>query len=526
MSDSLARGSVTELTGPAVARTPTSRDGEVTHRIGEPERIVIVGAGFGGYFAARKLARKLRPSKAHITVISDVDGLLYQPLLPEVAVGALDPRAIVVPLATTLKGVHLIRGRVDDVDLDLKTVSVVTASGTTRRVPFDRLLLTPGGVTRVFDIPGLHEHALGFKTVAEALYLRDLLLQRMEQANDETDPAARQKLLSFVVVGAGYAGTELVAQLARMSTRLLKVFPLVRATDLRWMLLDMAPTVMPELGPSLGLRAVEILQQRGIDVRLGTSISKITRSAATLTDGTRVDGATVVWCAGVAPNPLMASTGLATVRGRLVVDAELRVHGRADIYAVGDAAAVPNLRGLPDRDGAYPLCPPTAQHAMRQGRTVARNISADVRGRSRRAYRHRDLGLVVDLGGPHAVARPLGLALRGRPAKIVTRCYHVFALPTTRRRLRALAGWLLSGSTPDDVAFGLALKRFALAANEHVGVAVPGTAHHRGAPISDPRQQPRARKPAAVIGPDAAVSFRAVPAATTSSSASSRGERR
>jgi len=292
----------------------------------------------------------------------------------------------------------------------------------------------------------------------------------MQLANDEPEPVARRRLLSFVVVGAGYAGTELVAQMSRTSTQLLTVFPLICATDLNWMLLDTAATVMPELGPALGRRALNVLQRRGIDVRLRTSVQEITLTATRPTDGTSVDGAVVVWCAGVTPNPLMA-----TDRGRLVVDADLRVRDHTDLYAIGDAAAVPNLRGTPDQNGTYPLCPPTAQHAMRQGRAVADNIIADLRNRYRRPYRHRDLGLVVDLGGPDAVTRPLGIDLSGRSAKWVTRGYHLFALPTTRRRLRAAAGWGLAGPLPDDVAFGLAAVP-ALAVDEDP--PAPGTGRH------------------------------------------------
>lgn len=443
----------------------------------EPERIVIVGSGFGGYFAARRLGRKLRVSRAQISIISDADSLLYQPLLPEVAVGALDPRSVAVPIST-LKRVHLVRGHVRAIDIDAKVISVITPSGTEGLVPYDRLVLAAGGVTRVSDTPGVREHALGFKTVAEAMYLRDLVLRRMEQANDEEDPATRRKLLSFVVVGGGYAGTELVAQMARLSRSLLRRFPSVSADDVRWMLLSMSTSVMPELGVKLALSATNVLLARGVDVRFATSVREVTARSALLTDGTVVDGATVVWCAGVAANPIATTSGLPTQRGRLLVDPDLRVPGHPDVYGIGDAAAVPDLRGRPDSTGAYPLCPPTAQHAMRQGRAVARNVVADVLGRGRRNYRHRDLGTVVDLGGSKGVARPLGIPLRGLAAKIVARGYHIYALPTLRRRLRALAGWALAGRVGDDVAFGWLPSPSVLAAGEHVLQlpALPGPA--------------------------------------------------
>ena len=432
-----------------------------------PEHVVIIGGGFSGFFAARRINGRVAARNAQVTLITDLDALWYQPLLPEVAVGALDPRSIAVPLTTVLKRVHLVRGRATSIDTGQQTVAVEDVGGVERLVRYDRLLITAGSVSRLLGISGLAEHGIGFKTAAEALYLRDLVLQRLEMAADHTDQARRRQLLSFVVVGAGYAGTELAAQMAYMTSRLTRMFPAIEAGDLRWMLLDVGEKVMPELGESLGDRALDVLRRRGVDVRLGTSVERITRSGAHLTDGSFVPGAVVVWCAGVSPSPIVAATGLPTTRGRLTVDADLRVVGHPKIYAAGDAAAVPDLSKPAAENGSHPLCPPTAQHAMRQGDAVARNIIADIRSRPRRPYRHRDLGLVVDLGGPQAVARPLGIPLRARLAKLVTRGYHVFALPSGQRRARVVAGWLLAGHRPDDVSLGILPLTAALAHGEH-----------------------------------------------------------
>jgi NADH:ubiquinone reductase (H+-translocating) len=432
-----------------------------------PERVVIVGGGFSGFFAARRISRKLTARQAQVTLITDLDALLYQPLLPEVAVGALDPRSIAVPLATALKRVHLVRGRAAKLDTDQQTVTVNSAGGRERLVQYDRLLITAGSVSRLPGIPGLAEYSVGFKTAAEALYLRDLVLRRMEVADSETDSYRRQQLLTFFVVGAGYAGTELVAQMSHMTHRLAARFPGIKTDDLRWMLLDVGEKVMPELGQSLGDHALGVLRERGVHVRMGSSVESITESGVHLTNGSFILGATVVWCAGVSPSPIVAATGLPTTRGRLTVDAELRVAGHSNIYAAGDAAAVPDLSKPAAEDGSRLLCPPTAQHAMRQGSAVARNIVADIRGRPRRPYRHRDLGLVVDLGGPKAVARPLGVPLHGRPAKLITRSYHVYALPSSRRRMRVLTDWILAGRRPDDVSLGILPLTSALARAEH-----------------------------------------------------------
>lgn len=426
--------------------------------------VVVVGGGFGGYFATRALGRQLRRTDARITVISDTDGMLYQPLLPDVAVGALDPRSAAVPLNKTLPHARVLRGRVGSVRLADRVVEVSGPAGS-HDVSYDYLLLAPGAVTRMFDIPGLAEHAVGFKTATEALYLRERVLVQLEAASVESDASARRAMLTFVVVGAGYAGTELTAQMARLSDNLLANFPTIRRGEVTWMLLDMASAIMPELGKKLGESALRVLRARGVDVRLETSLSRVEATSVTLTDGTEVPCCTLVWAAGVTANPLMASLGLPMEKGRLVVRPTLDVEGHPELFAIGDAAAVPDLT---DRSSSGKLCPPTAQHAMRQGPAAARNIAADIAGRPMHAYKHHDLGLVVDLGGSAAVAKPFGVTLSGWVAKFVTRGYHLFALPTMKRRLSVLAGWALAGSKPNDVTFGMVQRDHALAAkSEH-----------------------------------------------------------
>lgn len=447
--------------------TASARRSATTDRTGWPKRIVIVGDGFAGYFAARKLGRALSTDEAHITLICDTDSMLYQPLLPNVAVGLLNPRSIMVPLTTTLRRVHLVRATARRVDLNAQVIQLQSFGGRDERIEYDQLVLAPGSVTRLFDIPGLAEHALGFKTTAEALYLRDLVLRRLEWAADEPDREKRRSLLTFVVVGAGYAGTELVAQSAVMTRAMVDKFSELDASDLHWLLLDTASTVLPELGDHLGQASLKVLKRRGVDVRLKTTIQAMDGDSVTLTDGDVLDGAVVVWCAGVAPSPLIGALGLPTARGRLVVAADLGVPGHPELYALGDAAAVPDLTKPKDQDGHHPVCPPTAQHAMRQGTALAANVIADVRGQPRRDYRHHDLGLVVDLGGSQAAAKPLGVPLTGRLAKAVTLGYHVFALPTLRRRARVLIDWALAGEIGDDVSLGMSDAGPTLASAEH-----------------------------------------------------------
>lgn len=284
------------------ARRPATSAGT-----GTPKRIVIVGDGFAGYFAARKLGRTLSTEEAHITLICDTDSMLYQPLLPNVAVGLLNPRSIMVPLTTTLQRVHLVRAAARWVDLEDRVIELHSFGGRDERLEYDELVLAPGSVTRLFDIPGLAEHALGFKTTAQALYIRDLVLRRMEWAADEPDREKRRRLLTFVVVGAGYAGTELVAQFALMTRAMVSKFSELEVTDLHWLLLDTASVVMPELGDHLGQASLRVLKQRGVDVRLQTTITEMDADRVTLTDGDVLEGAVVIWCAGVEPSPLIGA---------------------------------------------------------------------------------------------------------------------------------------------------------------------------------------------------------------------------
>lgn len=421
-------------------------------------RVLVVGSGFAGFFAARRLQK----AAIDLTVLSATDGMLYAPLLPDVAVGTVDPRSVVVPLASTLPGATLLRGHATGVDLEARVVRYTGAGGAAGTVSYDRLLLAPGSVTRLPGIPGLAEHAIGLKTVTEALYLRDHVLGRLETANELGDPAARRAALTFVVLGAGYAGVELTAQMARLTGNLLPLHPGIHPGEVRWLLVDVAKAVMPELGASLGDTALQLLNRRGVEVRLGISVTAVTASEVTLTDGSTLDCGTLIWCAGITANPLIAALGLPTTQGRLDTDASLRVPGHPDVYAIGDAAAIPDLTTPADEHGTRPVCPPTAQHAMRQASAAARNILADLGHGTARPYRHHDLGLVVDLGGPDAAATPLGVHLRGRLAKLITLGYHLYAMPTGKRRARVALDWALAGDHPDDVALGLPAGQAAL----------------------------------------------------------------
>ncbi|MER6165217.1 NAD(P)/FAD-dependent oxidoreductase [Streptomyces violaceorubidus] len=402
-------------------------------------RIVIVGAGFAGYRTARTLSRLTR-HQADITLLNPTDYFLYLPLLPQVAAGILEPRRVSVSLSGTLPHVRLVLGEADGIDLDGHTVRYTGPEGEEGTLPFDRLVLAAGSVNKLLPIPGVAEHAHGFRGLPEALYLRDHVTRQVELAAASDDRAECAARCTFVVVGAGYTGTEVAAHGAMYTDAQVRKHPMRTGMRPRWMLLDVAPRVMPEMDERLSRTAERVLRQRGVDVRMGTSVKEATHDGVLLTDGTSVDTRTLVWCVGVRPDPLVESLGLPMERGRLLVDPHLQVPGRPELFACGDVAAVPDL----NQPGQY--TPMTAQHAWRHGKVCAQNVAASLGIGERRAYRHRDLGFVVDLGGAKAAANPLGVPMSGPAAGAVTRGYHLAAMPGNR--VRVAADWLLDAVLP------------------------------------------------------------------------------
>ncbi|WP_328437636.1 FAD-dependent oxidoreductase [Streptomyces sp. NBC_00444] len=402
-------------------------------------RIVIVGAGFAGYQAARTLSRLTR-HRAEITLLNPTDYFLYLPLLPQVAAGILEPRRVTVSLSGTLPRVRLVLGEADGVDLDARTVHYSDPEGGAGTLEYDRLVLAVGSVNKLLPIPGVAEHAHGFRGLPEALYLRDHVTRQVELAAAADDPKSCAARCTFVVVGAGYTGTEVAAQGQRYTDAQVRGHPLRGGMRPRWLLLDIAPRVLPELDEHLSRTADRVLRRRGVDVRMGTSVKEATHDGVLLTDGEFVETRTLVWCVGVRPDPLVEGIGQPLERGRLIVDPYLQVPGRPEVFACGDAAAVPDL----NKPGSFTLM--TAQHAWRHGKAVGNNVAASLGIGERRVYRHRDLGFVVDLGGAQAAANPLGVPLAGPLAGAVTRGYHLAAMPGNR--VRVAADWLLDAVLP------------------------------------------------------------------------------
>jgi NADH dehydrogenase len=405
--------------------------------------VLILGGGFGGLYAARKLERSLPPHAAKVTVVTDVNFMLYTPLLPGAAAGTLEPRHVVVPLREHMKRTELLLGHVIGADLDTRRVFVTTAEGEDREVAYDQLIVALGSVSRTMPVPGLREHAVGFKTLSDAIALRNQIIHTLERAESVDDNHARRALLTYVFVGAGYAGLEGLAELQDFAADIVDLYPRSRVDGLRFILVEARDRVMPEISADLAEFATVELRRRGIEVRTGTTVERISADSVELSDGEVVPCRTVAWTAGVRPAPVIAGMGLPLDQtGRIVVDRYCRVEGRDNVWAIGDSAAVPD----PARPGQP--TPPTCQHALRQGRTVAGNVAAALGAGRPKPFTYKTLGVFVDMGHQKAVAETLGIKWRGFPAWFLARTYHLMMMPGVKRQLRLVVDWTV------DLVFG------------------------------------------------------------------------
>jgi NADH dehydrogenase len=409
--------------------------------------VVISGGGFGGLYAARQLERTMPHHSTRITLVNHVNFLLYTPFLPEAAAGTLEPRHVVTPLRDVLAETRLILGSVTGRDAAGRTVSVRDQEGREQELRYDRLLVANGSVSRVVPVPGLSEHAIGFKTLADAIWLRNHVIQSLELAEATDDAELQDQLLTFMFVGGGYAGLEALAELQDFASDALSFYPRATLHGMRWVLVEATGRVLPEIDPSLASYALDQLRGRGIEARLGTTVEEVGSTHARLSTGETIPTRTVVWTAGVTPHPSTGQLGLPLDdRRRVRVDPELRVIGEEDVWAVGDSAAVPD----PARPGSF--CPPTSQHAIRQGRTAGHNIAASLgRGMPSR-FTYKTRGQFVNLGRYKAVASVGGVTLRGFPAWWLARTYHVSQIPGAARKVRAVMDWTIGLPFARDIA--------------------------------------------------------------------------
>jgi NADH dehydrogenase len=396
---------------------------------------LVLGGGFAGSYVARYLG------KAGATVVSPENYMLFTPMLPEAASGTLEPRHVVVPLRQMCPHSQLLVGRAVAHDVAGQRVQV-HAGEQVFWVRYANLVVALGSIVRTLPIPGLAEHALGFKSLAGAIRLRNHVLQRLEAAAADPNPKHRLRELTFVFIGAGYAGVEALAELADLVHDALRHYPELQGAPQRWLLVDAAPKILSEIPTDLGDYAAMLLERRGIDIRVETTLEEVERHSARLSDGELLLTSTVVWTAGVRANPLLAELGLPVdERGRVPVDATLRVSALNRVWALGDCAAVPN-EATP---GAFD--PPTSQHALRQARRLAKNIRGEPR-----PYRYRMLGEVATLGRYKGIANVLGLHFRGFLGWFITRTYHLYQLPLLSRKLRVVTDWTVALFFRRDIA--------------------------------------------------------------------------
>jgi NADH dehydrogenase len=384
----------------------------------------VLGGGFAGSYVARLLGRR------GSTIVSRENFMLYTPLLPEAASGTLEPRHVVVPLRQMCPHAELLLGEVVSHDVERRRVGV-DAIGDRVEISYERLVVALGATTRLLPVPGLAEHGVGFKDLADAIALRNDVLVQLERAAIRPDDPAE---LGFVFVGAGYAGVEALAELNDMAHAALRWYPTLRGVPQRWVLVDAAPKILPEIPRRLGEYAERQLRRRGVEIHVETTLEAYDGREAVLANGTRIPARTLVWTAGVQANPVLGELGLPLdERGRVVVDEILRVAGSERIWALGDCAAVRNCKtpGVLD--------PPTCQHALRQARRLAKNLTGE-----QRRYGYRMLGQVATLGRFKGVAEVPGLRLRGFLGWFVTRTYHLYQLPLFSRKLRVVVDWTVS----------------------------------------------------------------------------------
>lgn len=413
------------------------------------KHVLIVGGGYVGMYTAlrlrKKMRRQLKSGELKITMVAPQSYMTYQPFLPEAAAGNLEPRHVVVSLRRVLPGVTILNGRVTQIDHAGRraTVEVVERADAEpyeiRTIDYDTLVFCPGSISRTLPIPGLAECGIGFKTVAEAIYLRNHVLRQLDIAASSTHPESRRQALTFVFVGGGYAGVEALAELEDMARDACQYYSDLDADSMRWVLVEASDKILPEVGEDMGKWTVDALRRRGIEVRLRTLLKSAENREIVLSDGEKFGAGTLVWTAGVKPNPLVKKTDLPLDdKDRVKATAELTVDGVEGAFTAGDIAAVPDLT----KPGQF--CAPNAQHAVRQAKVLGENVANALRGRELKAYKHAYAGSVASLGLHKGVAQIYGLKLRGLLAWFMHRTYHLSRLPTLNRKARVTADWTLA----------------------------------------------------------------------------------
>ncbi|EFL16477.1 NAD(P)/FAD-dependent oxidoreductase [Streptomyces sp. C] len=450
-------------------------------------RILVVGGGYVGMYTALGLQRKLRSGEAEITVVTPEPYMTYQPFLPEAAAGAISPRHVVIPLRRVLDRCRIVIGEARSIDHAKRTATVTTLATAEEgtggiEIEYDELVLAPGSVSRTLPVPGLADYGIGFKTVEEAIGLRNHVIEQMDIASSTRDPAIRDAALTFVFVGGGFAGVEALGELEDMARYAARYYHNVKAEDMKWVLVEASDRILPEVGPEMGVYTVRELRSRNIDVRLETRLESCENRVAVLSDGSRFPTRTIVWTAGVKPHPVLAASDLPkNERGRLSCTSFLTVEGVEHAWAAGDAAAVPDITA--PEPGS--ICAPNAQHAVRQAKQLSDNLVAALRGELLTEYAHKYAGSVASLGLHKGVALLYGRKLKGYPAWFMHRAYHLSRVPTFNRKMRVLAEWTLAGLFKREI---VSLGSLEHPRAEFELAAGGGHRHHPPQPTPDPPQ--------------------------------------
>lgn len=427
----------------------------------ELKRVLILGGGFGGVYASRRLGPQVKGRTAEVTLVSRDNYFVMTPLLFEAASGVIEFRHAVNPIRPLMCCTEFVNATVRHVDLACREVFAESRAGDTYRLPYDHLVLALGAVTNTMRTPG-SEHALTFKTVHDAVQVRNRVIEAFERADAEPDPRRRRAALTFVVIGGGLVGTELIGELTEFTGQLFGSYPRLKRTELRLVQLQSGPRLLPEMADGLAAYTEKTFRKRGVEVRTGTAAARIDPEGVELTDGTYIEAATVVLAAGLAPNPVVAALDLPKDKGgRVITDACMRVPGHDGLWAVGDCASIPDAQGNP-----YPTL---AQHALREGKVLADNIAAVLRGDEPRPFVYKTRGTMAALGHRRGIADLMGLKVWGFLAWWVWRTYYLMQMPRWERRLRIMADWTVGVLfRPDAAKIDLTDEPAPVAPCEHV----------------------------------------------------------
>jgi NADH dehydrogenase len=431
-------------------------------------RILVVGGGYAGFYTAWKLEKKLRRGEAEVVVVDPRPYMTYQPFLPEVAAGSIEPRHAVVSHRRHLKRTRVVTARVTDIDHEHKTATITPLAGEPWQESYDIIVVTAGAVSRTFPIPGIADQAIGMKNIEEAIDVRDRLLNNFDKASNLPAGPERDRLLTFVVVGGGFAGIEIFGELRSLASSMVGKYPSLEFADTHFHLIEALGRIMPEVSHPTSLWVIENLARRGAEVHLETQVVSAVDGVVETSTGQRIESDTIIWTAGVMANPMLRNTDLPIEeRGRLKVLADLRVvDANGDVvegaWGAGDVCAVPDLTG----GGVGGFTVPNAQHAVRQGKLMAKNLVASLRGEDPLEYRHNNQGAVAGIGLYVGVYQsPGSLAIKGFIAWLMHRGYHGLSMPMWERKIRVIGNWVMNFVFRRDMV-GLEARSFPRAAFE------------------------------------------------------------